>query len=137
MKEKGENLTQINCSVVLVLWQMTSNNTGLIEISDGAQRLPQRQKETAGRYNPATLTLWEREDAQPNKSTNSLASAANGSKRCCHSRGTCPRRSRGSRQGALPERQHQPSGRWPANAVLAPRSHVPRPALGAHWHGTG
>lgn len=53
--DKGQNLSQINCFVVLVLEQMTSSNTGLIEISDGAQSLPQRQKETVGIFNPATF----------------------------------------------------------------------------------
>lgn len=142
--DKGENLNQINCSVVLVLGQMTSSNTGLIEISGGAQMLPQRQKETAGRCNPATFSSLGKGRCpakQVNKTHSRVLPMA-------LSAAAIPGLSLQSQQEQWQQRgslagEAAPSS-WGAREAaskrcqmpaLAPSSHVPRPALGAHWHG--
>lgn len=149
LSDKGKNLTQINSSVVLVLGQMTSSNTGLIEISDGAQRLPQRGKETAGRYNPATFSSLGKGRC-PVKQVNKIhlrvlpkalsAAAIPGAHGISHP-ALQSQEEQWQQTGSLAEEAapvirgaREAASKCCQMTAPAPSSHVPRPALGAHWH---
>lgn len=115
---------------------MTSSNTGLIEISDGAQSLPQRQKETVGFFNPATFNSLGKGRCpakQVNKTHLPVLPMALGAAAIpgAHGQPSSPRGAGVADREPCPRgsTSHGGPGRWPANAVLALSSHVPRCAL--------
>ena len=103
-----------------VVGQTTSSNTGLTEISDAAQRLPQGGKETAARCNPATFISLGKgrcpgeQDTKtylpvlPMALTAATAAVAHGT-----SGPALPRKHRGSGQGAGREPRRGSSTGWP------------------------